>query len=104
MKRAILRIDDANMAGFEWSYTFWLGRARDRTLTLSLRQSAAGELRRDVGPAKSLRTGVDVYQALGGMLDDLGYYVGGIDTEAVAHEIEQFDPAVAAQFRVATAP
>jgi hypothetical protein len=99
MKHTILRIEDSNMAGFEWWYSFALSRARDRALTLTLSQSARGENRLNVAPATGLRTGVAVYQALSDMLSETEHSIADFDVDAIAAEIEPIDPDVAAQFR-----
>lgn len=100
MKRKVLQIDGANMAGFEWTYEFWLSRARDRTLTLSLKQSAE-EHHLDVEPATHLTTGVDVYRALHDVLSAAGYAIGDFDVEEIATRVADVDAGVAAELRTA---
>jgi hypothetical protein len=101
MKRTIYRIEDSNMAGFEWWYRFTLSRAHDRSLTLTLTQSARGANRLDIEPAAGLRTGVQVYEALSDMLSVAGYSLDERDLDEIAAEIAELDAEVAEQFRTA---
>jgi hypothetical protein len=99
MKQKILQIEDTNMAGFEWSYSFWLSRTRDRSLTLALKQSAKGADRLHVDPEKGLKSGIDVYRALRSMLSEAGSSIDSCDPDSVARAIGLIDPVVAAEFR-----
>lgn len=102
MKTRILRIEDENMAGYRWSYSFWLARSRGGSLTLSLRQSARGNERVRIEPASGLRDGVAVYEALVGMLVELGCEAVSTALEPVAAELERFGATLAAEFRNAS--
>lgn len=101
MRHKILQIDDANMAGFEWSYTFWLSRARDRSLTLTLTQSARGEIRRDIEPTTGIAGGVALYRALDEMMSEVGYALEESNVEEAAKAIERLGVEIAAEFRSA---
>ena len=101
MKRRILVLEDSNLAGFRWRYSFWLSRARDGSFSLTFRQSVRGEGRLDVLPAHELRSGLDVYRALAEMLGVVGYDVNEADAETITEELVQFDSELASQFREA---
>lgn len=100
MKIPILEISESNMAGFEWTVTFFINKTKSRGLTLSCRHSRAEEGGTPRVPAvKNLTSGNQVYDALTAILDDMGDSIENHDTDEIAREIKAVDKKMASEFR-----
>lgn len=93
---------DSNMAMQSWQWDFMLENAPDGSFTLSAKQSfeyADDEEDEpwELDPVPALRTGDDIYMALRGMLEDVGYPTD--DLEEASDMLAQINPTLADEFR-----
>jgi len=94
----ILEIDDSNMAGYEWTWTFYLNKTVRRRFTLSAKQTVSNDRPMSMASRRGLRDGVDIYDALTSMISELGYHLPDYNLEKVATCIARLEPALAADF------
>lgn len=98
MKRLIYKFSDSNMAGYSWSWEYYLTSPKRGRLTLTGRQIVSDDEPRRIDPRRGLRDGVDVYEALSAMIEEAGYSLAADDLPAIAREIVVLDADVAEQF------
>ena len=69
MKKPILHFDESNMAGYDWSWTFFLNKTIDGRFTVSAKQTVCEDGAIRIPARRGLRDGVDVYGALYAIVD-----------------------------------
>src|SRR4051812_560656 len=91
-KTLIFELGDSNIEGFEWTHSFRLNRLKDRSMSLSHKNTVNdGEAFR-IAAKRRLKDGVDVYEALAEQLGELGYDLADYDTESIANRLKPFGP------------
>lgn len=86
------------MAGYDWSWTFFLNKTIDGRFTLSAKQTVREESAMRISERQGLRDGVDVYEALCEMVGEAGYHVPDYDLESIAAEVAEVDQSLADAF------
>ena len=96
-------IDDSNMAGFEWRWDFVLTRSVDGTYKATATQydffAEECEEPWELDPRTSLRSGREICSAVQAMVNDAGYYADEDFLERVALKLDEYDQAIAEEFR-----
>ena len=99
----MMSITDSNMAGCEWRWDFFLERAGDGTYSATATQfdkfAEEGEEPWELDPHTSLRNGREICSALQRMADEAGYHADADFLENVALKLDEYDPAIAGEFR-----
>jgi hypothetical protein len=99
--KTLFALWDSNMAMQSWQWDFVLENAPDGSFTLSANQIFEYADEEDepweLDPVSALRTGDDIYSALSGMLNEVGYPAD--DLEEASDVLAQFDPKLADEFR-----
>jgi hypothetical protein len=98
MPVAILHFSDSNMAGYEWTWTFYLNRTANGRFTVSCKQMVTEESALRVPARKGLRDGADVYGALEEVVSEAGYCLDDFDAGPIASEVKKVDPSLVDQF------
>jgi hypothetical protein len=97
-KRAILHFTDANMAGYEWAWTFFLNKTADGKFTVSCKQTVYEDSPQRIRSRRGLRDGVDVFDALRSLVWEAGYTLSDDDLATVAGEVKQVEPSLVDDF------
>lgn len=98
MPVAILHFSDSNMAGYEWTWTFYLDRTANGRFTVSCKQMVTEESALRVPARKGLRDGADVYGALEEVVSEARYCLDDFDAGPIASEVKKVDPSLVDQF------
>ncbi|NDH64004.1 MAG: hypothetical protein EBY18_20710, partial [Alphaproteobacteria bacterium] len=86
MKTLILKIDDSNMAGFDWTWSFFINKTAKGSFTVSRTQLLDGRTVRFPG-SSGLKSGNEVLGAVYYMLDEFSYRLGDYDLDKIAQKI-----------------
>jgi hypothetical protein len=98
MRSVILKFNDANMAGFEWSWTFFLDKAADGRFTVSCKQTVKEDMPLTRPARNGLRDGAEVYGALRDLVYEAGYALEGYDLAEISRAVKAVDPALVDDF------
>ena len=102
MKSLLLEIKDWNMADSNWTWSFFLNKTANGRFTVSGRHANDGLGIHRPAAGRGLKDGVEVLNALHGMLDEACYRLGDFDLKEIVSAIKRIDVTLAADF--ATAP
>ena len=98
MRSVILEFSDSNMAGYEWSWIFFINRTADHRFTASGVQTATeGPILR-IPARRGLRDGAEIYAALAELVSEAGYELADYDLQEVAKKVGQVDPTLVSDF------
>jgi hypothetical protein len=98
MRSVILKFEDANMAGYEWSWAFFLDETADGRFTVSCKQTVKGDAALRIPARRGLRDGAEVYGALRDLMDEAGYSIEGHDLAKIICAVKAVDPALLNDF------
>jgi hypothetical protein len=98
MQSVILEFNDANMAGYEWSWAFFLDKTADGRFTVSCEQTVKEEEALWIQDRSGLRDGAEVYGALRDLMDEAGYALKGYDLAEISRAVKAVDPALVDDF------
>ncbi len=85
------------MAGYEWSWTFFLNKTIDGRFTVSAKQTVNEDGAARIRARRGLRDGIDVYEALFAIVDEAGYHLNH-DLEAISRKIGEVDQSLVTDF------
>ena len=97
--------DDANMAGFEWSWQVWVSRHRDGLFSVGAQQSTLDPPAQEIEARCQLGTGSEVLNAIRDVVEGTAYSFDlepGL-IEDIAAKLESLSPELSKQFRDAAA-
>jgi hypothetical protein len=101
MQKVIIREwNDANMAGFEWSWQIWVSRRKDGTFSVGAKQITLDPPAQRIPARSRLRTGTEVLDAIQEIVEETSYSFD-LDpelTEKIAANIECLSPELSKQF------
>src|SRR5262249_55446225 len=84
MKVEILTFSDSNMAGYEWSWSFFVNRTANHRFTLSCKQTVLEDTPTKIPAVVGLRDATEIYSALSGMLHEAGCSLPELDQNKIA--------------------
>ena len=103
----MMSINDSNMAGCEWRWDFVLERGVDGTYIATATQldmfAEDGDEPWELDPHLSMTNGRELCSAVQAMADEAGYYADAEFLENVAMKLDEFDQALAEEFRTEVA-
>jgi hypothetical protein len=98
-RQVILEFSDDNMAGSEWTWSFFLNRTANGRFTVSCSQKVSDGGRQQLTlAARGLTNGAAVYAALVEMVEDAGYAIDDDSIPDVAGEIAKIDSLLVVEF------
>ena len=86
------------MAGYEWSWTFFLNRTARGRFTVSCKQRVNEDAAHRIAAKQSLRDGAEIYGALSQLMLEAGYELGDHDLSAIAEKIGEVSASVVDEF------
>jgi hypothetical protein len=95
---SILHFDDSNMAGFEWSWSFFLNKTAGGRFTVSAKQTIRKYSAMRIAARRDLRDGVDVYEGLAAIVSEAGYSLADWDLQAISKKIAEIDATLVPEF------
>jgi len=101
MKVEILSFSDGNMAGYEWSWSFFASRTTNGRFTLSCRQTVQEDEPMEIPPVAGLRDAAEIYEALSAMVDEAGWSLPDLDQKKIAVALSRLDPGLESAFLAA---
>lgn len=101
MKKRILKVSDENIAGFKWSYSFWLEQGDDSSYCLSFTQSPRSSEPVGISPVSGLRSGQALYEELDAMCGEVDCNLANMGIDEIVEILQDYDPVIAAQFQEA---
>jgi len=99
MKNDILSINDSNIAGDVWNWTWRLEEFRNGTFMLICEQSGDCLEPLEINPRKHLKDGFDVYISLEEMMSEAGYSIHDFDLLDIAEKVSKISGKIAIDFR-----
>jgi len=98
MKVKLLNFSDSNMMGDKWEWSFYISRKRDKTYTISCKQTVRSGPKQDIDNVDGLTDGKSVYAAFTAQIEDTGYYFDGKDAELVAGCLAELSDTLSKEF------
>jgi hypothetical protein len=92
--------NDANMAGFEWSWQIWASRRKDGTFSVGAKQITLDPPAQRILARSRLRTGTEVLDAIQEVVEETSYSFD-LDpelTEKIAANLKCLSPELSKQF------
>ena len=98
MKIKLLSFSDSNMMGDRWEWSFFISRKRDKTYTISCKQTVRSGPKQEIDEVVGLTDGKSVYAAFTAQIEDAGYYFDGKDAELVASRLAELSDTLSKEF------
>jgi hypothetical protein len=95
---SILQFGDANLAGSDWTWSFYLNKTANGRFILNATQTVSEGSPMRIAARRGLRNGVDVYEALVETVEESGYSLDERDLPAIARRLAEIDPGLEPDF------
>ena len=94
----IYRVSDSNMAGFSWSWKFWISKRKDQTYSVCCKQIVNEPPAMKVPGVYRLKTGQEIKKAFEDLLEEAGLSLPE-DQSEILSRIEVLNPKLAKEFQ-----
>jgi hypothetical protein len=94
----LIEFSDGNLTGYEWSWKFILTKRKDRSYSLSAKQTTSDPPGMKIPHRHPLRSGEEIFKSLDGMLSEAGYGFPDDEIDTVTSRIARLSKVVAREF------